>query len=274
MASTKPRMGARGSTKVKTGCLTCKYDSRTRCSPTLANRSHRTRRKKCDEARPTCSQCSNTGRRCDFSLGNTNHYSTNSDMALGKRSPMSSQFLRPDLPHHMRKLTHAEASYLDYFRLVCARDFAICFESTGWEKLLLRSVQLEPSIYHAALAIAALSRQQYSPPQAWYYPGSTSSATEFSILHYNLAIQNLNGRLERSIESSRLTLLACILFIHIEAFQNFPGSGTTPTLISAHLNGGIAIAHHLKSLSQNIDYLESALDHIQTQIEQFERFAA
>jgi hypothetical protein len=131
-------------------------------------------------------------------------------------------------------------------------------------------VHLESSICHAAIAIAALSRHHYSPTRVWYDPGSTSSAIEFSIVHYNLAVQILNGRLEGSIRSSELAVLASILFIHIEAFQNSEGF---PNLISAHLNGGLAIMRSLKSLSQNIDYLEAALDHIRNQIEQFEQFS-
>jgi hypothetical protein len=195
-------------------------------------------------------------------------------MSLERTPWMSLELLRPSLPYHMRNLTHAEASRFDYFRLVCAREFALCLESAPWESLLLRSVHLEPSIFHAALAIAALSRHHYSPTQAWYDSGSTRSAIEFSMVHYNLAIQSLNGRLERSIGSSKLAVLASILFIHIEAFQEFQNNEGFPNLISAHLNGGLAIVHNLKSLCQNIDYLETALDHIQNQIKQFERFSA
>jgi hypothetical protein len=187
---------------------------------------------------------------------------------------MNLQLLPPSLPHHMRSLTHAEASHFDYFRLVCARDFALCLESAPWESLLLRSVHLEPSIAHAALAIAALSRHHYSPTRVWYDPGNTTSALEFSIVHYNLAIQILNRRLEESIGSSELAVLASILFIHIEAFQKFQNSEGFSNLISAHLTGGLAIVHRLKSQSQNIDYLETALDHIRNQIEQFEQFSA
>jgi hypothetical protein len=174
----------------------------------------------------------------------------------------------------MRNLTHAEASHFDYFRLVCARDFALCLESAPWENLLLQNMHLEPSIGHAALAIAALSRNHYSPMQIWYDPGNTTSAIEFSIVHYNLAIQTLNGRLEESIESSELAVLASILFIHIEAFQEFQNSEGFSNLISAHLIGGLAIVRSLRSLSQNIDHLKTALNHIRNQIEQFEQFSA
>ncbi|PMD48021.1 hypothetical protein L207DRAFT_357 [Hyaloscypha variabilis F] len=257
MVGPKPRMGARGAMKVKTGCQTCKI-----------------RHKKCDEARPSCSQCSSTGRRCDLNQSYAAHQAKSSDMPLAGRPGMSLQLLGSGLPPHLRNFTHAEASHFDYFRLVSARDFALCFESALWESLLLRSAHLEPSICHAALAIAALSRHQYSPKQVWDDTGRTSSAIEFCILHYNVAIQVLNKRLRPSIRSSELAVLASILFIHIEAFQEFQNSEGTSNLISAHLNGGLAIVHNLKSMSQNIDHLETALDHIRNQIEQFEQFSA
>jgi hypothetical protein len=100
------------------------------------------------------------------------------------------------------------------------------------------------------------------------------SANEFSMVHYGLAIQALNGRFEESIGSSKLVVLASILFIHIEAFQGFPNIGESPNLISAHLKGGRAILNHLKSLSQDIDYLETGLNHIGNQITQFEQIFA
>jgi hypothetical protein len=132
----------------------------------------------------------------------------------------------------------------------------------------------EPSICHAAFAVAALSRQGYSPTQVWYDPGSTSSAIEFSIVHYNLAIRALNGRLESSIGSSELAVLASILFIHIEAFQEIQDSERFPNLIAAHLKGGLAIAHSLKAPSRNMNHLGTALSHIRNQIENFEQFSA
>jgi hypothetical protein len=275
MAEPKPRIGARGATKVKTGCQTCKYAStRSKCEPTLLNQSYRIRHKKFDETRPTWFQCSGTGRRCDLRQSKANHQIKSLDMTLERSPRMSLELLRLRLPYHMRNLTHAEASRFDYFRLVCARDFALCLDSVPWKSLLLQSVHLEPSISHAALAIAALSRHYYSPTQVWYAPGSTRSAIEFSMVHYNLAIQTLNGRLDVSIGSSKLAVLASILFIHIEAFQEFQNSEGFPNLISAHLNGGLAIMHSLKSLCQNMDHLETALDHIRNQIEHFEQFSA
>jgi hypothetical protein len=243
-------------------------------SPILVNQSYRIRRKKCDEANPACSQCSNTGRHCDFSLSKPNHRIGYSSIVLERRTRVSLNLLSPSLPYHLHNLTHIQASHFDYFRHVCARDFVVCFDSTPWESLVLQNAYLEPSIYHAALAIAALSRHHYSPGHAWYDPGDTISAFEFSMIHYSLAIQALNGKFEESVGKSKLAVLASILFIHIEAFQGFQNIKESPNLISAHLKGGYAILKYLKSLSQDIDYLETGLNHIRDQILQFEQISA
>lgn len=236
-----------------------------RFAPNPTNHNYRIRHKKCDEALPSCSQCSRTGWSCDLGQIIQSQRTKSADLALVQR---------PNLPEHLRNLTHAEASHFDYFRVVCARDFALCLESAPWEGLLLRSVQQEPSIYHAALAIASLSKYQYHPAQLWYSLGTSSSAAEFSIMHYNMAIHLLNRRLEQSFESSELAILASILFVHIEAFQEVQNSKGYQNLTAVHLAGGLALAHNLKSLSKNIDHLETALNHIQNQIEQFHQYSA
>ena len=172
----------------------------------------------------------------------------------------------------MHSLTHIEANLFDYFRLVCVRDFAIYFERDTWESLLLRSACMEPTIYHAALAISALSRSYYNPTQVWYDPGNTRSALEYSIAQYILAIHTLNQRLKASIEDAELAAMASILFINIEAFQSLQYREGLPNLISIHLHGGLAIVKSLKSQSQKVDHLESALRHFQNHINQFEEY--
>src|SRR5438128_413985 len=108
--------------------------------PILVDLGCRIRHKKCDEASPACSQCSSTGRRCDFIQSDPNNKQIKSlHIALESRPGMILQLATPGVPQHMRNLTYAEASHFDYFRLVCARDFALCLENEMWENLLLRS---------------------------------------------------------------------------------------------------------------------------------------
>jgi hypothetical protein len=270
MASPKRRMGARGIPKVKSGCQTCKYDStRPEEAGYLINQNFRIRHKKCDETRPACSQCSSTGRRCDFTPGN--HSVTSSLMVLGRRPEVVGLGLL-HRPSHMHNLTHIDANHLDYFRLVCARDFALYFESDSWETLLLQAAHREPSIYHAVLAISALSRSNYYPAQVWHDPGYLRSAVEYSMAQYTLAIRTLNERLRASVEDAELAVLASILFINIEAFQGHQHREGLPNFTSTHLHGGLAIVQTLKSQSRKVDHLESALRHFQNHIEQFEAY--
>ncbi|KAF4610382.1 hypothetical protein G7Y89_g15737 [Cudoniella acicularis] len=188
------------------------------------------------------------------------------------------------LPLHLRNLTHAEAAHYDYFRLICAQDFALSLNSALWATLLPQTAHREPSIYHAALAIAALSKDAYSPRPRLSRDTIASSncnfATEFAITHYNLAIRTLNGALKAGSACAELALLACILFIYVEAFQGcrMGGEGEgVPHLVKAHINGGLAIVRSLKlrdpEASTKIEYLETALHHTRNQIEQLEQFS-
>ncbi|KIW89119.1 uncharacterized protein Z519_09971 [Cladophialophora bantiana CBS 173.52] len=243
--SKKPRIGARGEHKVKTGCQTCKI-----------------RHKKCNEAKPACFQCTSTGRRCDFSV-------SHSHIVPRWRVRTAVQHLPSGLPDHMLGMTSFEVSHFEYFRRVCARDLALYFESPSWESLVLRYAHMEPSIYHAALSISSMSKNDYYPTTTMpssYDPGgqNTTSPSEYCLAQYSLAIQRLNARLDRSIESVELAAFASILFIYIEGMQGYK------TSMHIHLRGGLALARCLQHLSPNVGYLEFALWQIQEQVEQIE----
>jgi hypothetical protein len=182
----------------------------------LRSTCRRIRHKLCDEARPSCSQCSNTGRRCDFAI--TSHRwlmppapVLAMQLTLWHPHPLS------DLPDHMVNLCDQESVLFDYFRLVCAKDFALCFESVPWKTLVLQYTRAEPAIYHAALSISALTRSNYHPTVSWNAPlRRTESVSEFWLAQYSLAIRTLNSRLDSSVESIELATIASILFVYIK----------------------------------------------------------
>ncbi|KUJ19625.1 uncharacterized protein LY89DRAFT_730888 [Mollisia scopiformis] len=119
----RARPGARGVSKVKTGCRTC-----------------RIRRKKCDEIKPACSQCVNTQRTCDF-------------LSLSPKVEQRSCVA----------LNHLEVLHFDYFKNVCAPEFSLYFEDPLWEGIVLQAALKEPCIQYAILAIGSLSRSQLVP---------------------------------------------------------------------------------------------------------------
>ncbi|CZR60669.1 uncharacterized protein PAC_10565 [Phialocephala subalpina] len=119
----RSRPGAKGASKVKTGCRTC-----------------RIRRKKCDEVRPACSPCVNTKRVCDFLI----------------IPPKLNLARKPCIG-----FGDVETLHFEYFRTICTREFSLYFEDPAWERIILQVALAEPCMQHAAVAIGALSRSQY-----------------------------------------------------------------------------------------------------------------
>ncbi|KAF2118504.1 hypothetical protein BDV96DRAFT_643750 [Lophiotrema nucula] len=172
-----------------------------------------------------------------------------------------SELPQSSLPTHNWITSSLEASLYEFFHVVCAKDFSLYFENNFWEPILLRTAQTEPSIYHAALAISALSRRSYFPIQDWHDSvWRTPSATQYSILQYNLAIQHLNARLDGSAESVWLAVLASIIFIQIQHLQD------DFSLASVHLRGGLSLLPGLGSGSRDAGSFEDALCQIQNEL--------
>lgn len=166
----------------------------------------------------------------------------------------------------MRDGTDFEASLVEYFRLVSTRQFAIFFESAIWESIVLQVAFQEQSIYHAILATSAMTRYQDCPTEVWFDPGPahTSSALEYSLLHYNVAMRSLNARLDGSPDTVRLAILGSIIFIHIEYTQR------QQTFAPIHLRGGLALVQSHKTSIHDSGYLESALLQIQKAMKRLE----
>src|ERR1700761_9193893 len=96
--------------------------------------------------------------------------------------------------------------HFTYFRTICAPDFTLYFELPIWEGLVLQAATTEPAIYHAALAISALSRIRCHPDHSGFL--SNLELELFAITQYNLAIRTLNQALDESNRSKELAVLA------------------------------------------------------------------
>ncbi|KAF2642301.1 hypothetical protein P280DRAFT_262845 [Massarina eburnea CBS 473.64] len=226
------RPGARGSCKVKSGCQTCK-----------------TRRKKCDEKKPSCSQCVANGWTCDFGI----------NLALQSLpNPTSSP---RTLPNHMTASSPFESYLYTYFQKTCAVEFSLIYDDPVWETSILRTAYHEPSVYHAGLAISALSLTHYGPSKIKIWPSLWSAAAspfDFALKQYNLAIQQLNRRLDGSPRSAWLAVFCSIVFMNVEFLQ-----GRFVWLLK-HLRGGFALARDLEGAEKK--YLNNALQQIQDMV--------
>jgi hypothetical protein len=171
----------------------------------------------------------------------------------------------------MVNLTRFEADHMDYFRAHCTTSWAKYFENPLWENLTLEFAYREPSIYHATLAIAALTRCYLNRPSIFYCDPkhSNTSVVEYSTEQYTMAIQCLNSRLDESSDSIELATLGSVLFIHIEWLQSTTTDDNndainlrlkqSKTQIAVHFRGGLRLVQNLRCASRDADHLESAL---------------
>ena len=123
---------------------------------------------------------------------------------------------------------------MEYFQVVCAREFSLFFELPAWEHIVLQGTLAEPALHHAALAIGALTSSRYHPNTC-----QTPPAMEFSIRHYNLSIQDLYRRLDGSSQSLELAVLTSVVFSYIEFLLELNSQ------VEMHIQAGCALLENL-----------------------------
>lgn len=133
-------------------------------------------------------------------------------------------------------LSNDEHRHMEYFQAVCAAEFSIFFEDPAWKTTILQCILVQPTLHHAALAIGALTRSRYHPRQ-W----QQEQLTIFSIEHYRIATQGLILRLDGSVQSLELAILASILFGYIEFLLGID------SMIMMHVRAGFYILETLKT---------------------------
>ncbi|KAH7490169.1 hypothetical protein FOMA001_g2193 [Fusarium oxysporum f. sp. matthiolae] len=183
-------MVRKGSKKVRTGCITCKV-----------------RKIKCDETRPCCRRCTNTGRNCDGYAPQGRQPTPAAHLAV------TCQYLR----------TKTECRGLQYFCEVAAPRLLGPKSPYFWTHLVMQLSESEPVVKHSLLAISSL----YETQEAQKTPPAMPS---LALQHYNSAIQGL-----KTTQSDVLALLGCILFTCIELLQSNNGTAIR------HCAHGIAI---------------------------------
>lgn len=138
-----------------------------------------------------------------------------------------------------RPLLYGEHKHMEFFQVVCAREFSLFFELPGWDNFILQGTLVEPALHHAALAIGALTSSRYYP-HIWQKP----PAMLFSIRHYSMAIQDLRRRLDGSSQSLELAVLTSVIFSYIEFLLGLDSR------VTMHIQAGCAI---LKSICPRHD---------------------
>jgi hypothetical protein len=183
-----------------------------------------------------------------------------------------------------------DALYFQYFREVCASEFALYFELEEWKRIVLRATYTEPFMWHAALAIGCLSRSHYLFSGSEDLKCQSESMSQYSLRHYNRAIQELNYFLDNSTRSRELAIIGSIVFINIEFLQEnenrvqmhlqsafailvtYPGASTCSMLPGHRATPLLATGGKHDSAfrsTPNLSYLFGALSRIEEQISAF-----
>ncbi|CZR56758.1 uncharacterized protein PAC_06647 [Phialocephala subalpina] len=182
------------------GCRTCK-----------------TRRIKCDEAKPSCSRCLKSGRSCD------GYGIQMKATAQARASSLSS------LDTHSYR-SERENRGFDYFRHKALSEL-IGFDTKSdfWSHVVLQFSEASPAVFRAVLSLSSLHESTYSSQMML-----TGSENTMSFLRqYNKAIRQLCSK--QTTQPVQFTLTCCILFICLENLRGDYDAGLL------HLKNGLEI---------------------------------
>lgn len=191
----------------------------------------RIRKVKCDEKRPLCQKCVNTGRACDGYelpfryINNTHSSSIKSDMALRPIPRISTQITLQDIDLLNR-----------YFSTKTIFEVKLGCEEEA--RQVLQASLTHPPIRHAVLSLRAL-REDFEASGDCPPSGSRQNPSyDYGIQQYCTALRGLATSLSFAGSGGlRSTLLCCQIFISIEQVrENY-------TAMGQHIIRGLGIMH-------------------------------
>ncbi|KAH8805480.1 hypothetical protein F5884DRAFT_799421 [Xylogone sp. PMI_703] len=212
--------------KVKTGCITC-----------------RIRKVKCDEGRPSCKRCKDTGRTCDgYAAPAVMQGQTSQQPVLQHRVKQKTD-IQTDVTLLSIAGTPEERRFLDFFNRHTAPALSGTFDGSFWTYLLPQLSQSEPAIRHALQAVGSLHAQYEAINDPWQKKCVTSH--QFALQQYNRAISSLKQRIS-SQESAEVALMCCVLFICLECLR-----GNREWALS-HLQNGLNILSMARAKQEDL----------------------
>ncbi|KAI7281971.1 hypothetical protein KC345_g3795 [Hortaea werneckii] len=215
----RKRNGRLGHKKSRNGCITCK-----------------TRRVKCDEARPLCNRCNNTGRKCEGYDAEQHLRPT----ARAESAPVGRQM------YGIESTKEGERRAFDFFLDCAGKSLAGTLDYAFWYGTVLQLAQSEPFIFDSIVAISTLYEhpqylQTFSPERGDVVrqpigdgmktpalqtghprtvPTTINEHRAYALKSYNKAMQAFRERVEAGKASPALVLLSSVLFICIELIQD------------------------------------------------------
>ncbi|KAL4967121.1 Zn(II)2Cys6 transcription factor domain-containing protein [Aspergillus stella-maris] len=208
--------------KVRTGCLTCKQ-----------------RRVKCDEGRPSCWNCSRTGRRCEG-------YPT-SQSPTGNNGQLQTRQARPirvyNLPFKVPG-SQADRQLLHFYCCETAGGLTSYSDPTLWSRLILQRSHHQPVIRSSLVTVAALYRDYVQNGNVVAKSARDAAMQRIARCHRQLRLHL------RSPEASPDTALICTIFFF--AFETMIGDCVSAT---RHLDNGLTLLKQCQAAQSEDDEL-------------------
>lgn len=157
-------------------------------------------------------------------------------------------------------LSSQECNWLDWFRWRTAVKLRGAFSMAFWDVLVIRASLEEPAVLHAALALSTVHRrvgggEGMGTGSSDRQAAAESCSEEFTLRQYNKAIRHLMSspltrntmvtpRASHDVASTRIMLVACMLFTCLEFMRGRFQTGST------HLQNGVRLLGNLYAGSQ------------------------
>ncbi|KAJ3496682.1 hypothetical protein NLG97_g2478 [Lecanicillium saksenae] len=213
----------RWTTKVKTGCATC-----------------RARRIKCDEGKPVCRRCVFSKRQCGGYMDQpppqyvsnsccSSPSSTGSDLVAQPGNGMSAIY---------QVASSFEQQMFHRFRTETVLQVGCVFDMQFWLMDVPQAAQAHRPLWHASVALAALSGSRTNPADSMYLfaDAAMDGLTSFVMQHYHAAIRELiplsnpSGDAP-SFENQQVLLMTNVLLLGLASMQ---GNQRDAAMFSRH----------------------------------------
>ncbi|PWY91649.1 hypothetical protein BO94DRAFT_545009 [Aspergillus sclerotioniger CBS 115572] len=210
---------------------------------------HRARRIKCDESPGACNNCTSTGRACGYDV---HRPVSKVGTGVSVRAALTTN------PQWI--MTSDERRCLSFFHHQSLPHLVGFFDSPLWQKLILRLSSTEPAVYHALVALGAVSQandirgrlprpgQKKDLRNIWYRFALEQSGRSIALI--------TKRRMSQDPQLQEVILVCCLLFTVTELrCGNFDRA-------AVHLQGGIRILEtmNIQRLPSGLELMSGAVD--------------
>lgn len=155
---------------------------------------------KCDEASVICNNCTSTGRKCDgYDISR-----------LPMRKLSTSCFsVRPDWV-----TTNDERRCFAYFQSCSLPNLGLAFNSSLWQKTVLRISQVDPAVYHAAIVLGTIYEDSVENRMRLAGENLHQARHRFALEQSSRAYAFLSHRqASQDPQLREVLLVCCLLFV-------------------------------------------------------------